>query len=216
MKNLQTYFPHTAFSIWDLFKDEKIKVFDRILAENMNQARNYQQQIYNRNYNLLLAMSFQNLPIPSALQQNLQNVISQEVEGFFERPVINTQRFKNLVQEVIKWKVPLNKEKVALLAANKLYEMIVQFEADNSKTDLLEKMDSILTCLEDLKISPRLNEVQDVLFKIKNKLQPLWDTQETLSNGAERQRKIFSSGLILKTISKNLPIFAPESNIGIL
>jgi alpha-amylase/alpha-mannosidase (GH57 family) len=190
LKTLQIYFPHTAFSIWDLFKDEKIQVFNQVLAENMNQAKNYYQQIVNRNYNLLLAMQSQNLPVPTALKQNLQTVINQDLEGYFEKKTLNTQRLKNLVAEVRRWDVPLNKEKIALVASQKLYEMAREF-AQNDDFELLEKIQDTLTCLWEIHVRPLLNETQEVLFKLSRKLLPTWESPEKLKEEELQNRKIF-------------------------
>jgi hypothetical protein len=169
---MHEYFPENNFSIWELFKDEKIKVFNKILAGNMAQAKNFYEQIYNRNYNLLTAMHLQDLPVPPALQQNIQTVISQDLEDFFETNSTNTIRLTNIAQDVEEWQVQLNKDKIGLSAGKLLLHLVEKFSEDVTEIEPLEKFATILPTIRKLGIHAPQNQIQDLLFKIGKRRLP--------------------------------------------
>jgi len=179
---MHKYFPENNFSIWELFKDEKIKVFNQILEENMLQAKNYYQQIFNRNYNLLTAMHLQNLPVPASLQQNIQTVISQDFEDFFETKSSNTIRLMNLAQDVEEWNVTLNKEKISLSAGALLLTFVEHFRNYANEIEPLEKFAIILPTLRKLGIHVPQSQIQDLLFKLGKRWLPEWEKMPKLVN----------------------------------
>ncbi|NJL13368.1 MAG: DUF3536 domain-containing protein [Microscillaceae bacterium] len=80
---MQIYFPSKNFSFWELFKDEKIKVINKILAGNLQQAREAYREIYDQNYSLMNVIQSAHLKIPPTLRQNLEMVINHELQAFF-------------------------------------------------------------------------------------------------------------------------------------
>jgi alpha-amylase/alpha-mannosidase (GH57 family) len=174
LKLMHDYFPETNFSIWDLFKDEKIKVFNKILSENLIQAKNFYQQIYNRNYNLLTAMQLQGLILPAPLLQNMQTVISQEMEDFFDSKSTNTIRLMNLAQDVEEWHVQLNKGKIGLSAGLLLLSLAERFSQDPTDIEPLEKFAIILPTIRKLGIHAPQSQIQDLMFKLGKRWLPEW------------------------------------------
>ncbi|TAE10335.1 MAG: DUF3536 domain-containing protein [Bacteroidetes bacterium] len=182
LKIMHDYFPENNFSIWELFKDEKIKIFNQILAENMTQAKNFYQQIYNRNYNLLTAMHLQNLPVPPALQQNIQTVIAQDFEDFFISKSTNTIRLMNIAQDVEEWGVQIDKAKIGLHAGALLLTLAEKFSEDPTDIEPLEKFAIILPTVRKLGIHAPQNQLQDLLFKLGKRWLPEWQKMPELVN----------------------------------
>jgi hypothetical protein len=182
LKIMHDYFPENNFSIWELFKDEKIKIFNQILAENMIQAKNFYQQIYNRNYNLLTAMHLQSLPVPPALQQNIQTVIAQDFEDFFISKSTNTIRLMNIAQDVEEWGVQIDKAKIGLHAGALLLTLAEKFSEDPTDIEPLEKFAIILPTVRKLGIHAPQNQLQDLLFKLGKRWLPEWQKMPELVN----------------------------------
>ncbi|MDX2302132.1 MAG: DUF3536 domain-containing protein [Microscillaceae bacterium] len=174
LQTMKQYFPGDNFSIWDLFKDERIKVINEILAKSLDEAKSAYEAIFDRNYNLINVMRSANMQIPAIFKQNLDIVINNDIQEFFQSNSWDTSRLKNLVQEVEKWQVPLNYAKISHVAEKKLYDLISSYYEDNTRIHLIHQMNEILDCLSILGIQPDLNEIQNLVFKISRKLMPYW------------------------------------------
>jgi alpha-amylase/alpha-mannosidase (GH57 family) len=191
LKVIQTYFPTNTFSILELFKDEKIKVLNQILEKNVQQARNTYSQIYERDYNILNLMRTRHLPVPKLLKRNLEIVINAEIEQFFEEKSLDTQRLKNLADEVTLWNVPLNTEQIALLASKRLKELTHFYFLDTSQTRLLLRISEILTSLKKIKIQPSISEMQNILFRTSKIVLPDWNIEIKTNPKLEIDKRIF-------------------------
>ncbi len=173
---MQTYFPSKNFSIWDLFKDERIKVLNQILSSSMDDAEDAYHNIYDRNYNLMNVMRSANLPIPPMLRQNLEIVINKDIEGFFNVTSSHPDRLHNLVNEVGKWSVSLNHAKISHVAEHNLYERIQNYyHQEPENFELIHHLNRILECLYSLSIYPDLNEIQNLVFRMSHEFIPQWN-----------------------------------------
>ena len=206
---MKAYFPGSNFSIWDLFKDERIKVINEILAKSLDEAKDAYEAIFDRNYNLINVMRSANMQIPPIFKQNLDIVINNDIQDFFMSETFDTQKLKNLVQEVEKWKVPLNHAKIAHEAEKRLYELISNYYEDNTRIHLIHQMNEILDCLNVLGIQPDLNEIQNLVFKISKKLMPYWGSIsarfEKFSEMLNAFRRL-SELINLEPVSEGLPV----------
>lgn len=171
---MRQYFKAKNFSIWELFKDEQIKVLNTILKDNLEQAEEFYETIYNRNYNILNIMRNANLTTPNRLKQNMDMVINNQIEDFFEQHSKDVEKLKHLCTEVEKWNVILDDNKIALLAADTLHDMMLEFYRNTSKIDVLEKIHGILSLLERIKISPNYNRLQTFTFHMAKRFMPVW------------------------------------------
>jgi hypothetical protein len=123
---------------------------------------------------LLTAMQMQNMPLPTALLQNMQTVISQDFEDFFESKSVNTLRLLNLAQDVEEWNVQLNKGKIGLSASVLLLSLTERFSQDPTDIEPLEKFSIILPTIRKLGIHAPQNQIQDILFKLGKRWLPEW------------------------------------------
>lgn len=180
---MREYFPSKNFSIWDLFKDERAKVLNKILGSSLKAAENTYQTIYEKNYNLMNVMHSANLQIPNILKQNLDIVINKSLEAFFSSGSLNTNRLLNLARDVKKWNIPLNQERIALVAEVRLHELISEYYMNTTQLELLRKVNEILMCLNGLHVDLNLNEIQNLVLRMVRKLIPTWREDMKVDNG---------------------------------
>jgi alpha-amylase/alpha-mannosidase (GH57 family) len=185
---MQNYFPAKNFSILELFKDEKIKVLNKILAESLAEAEISYQKIYDQNYNILALMRNQGLTIPPALKQNFDMVINQEIEAFFERKSLDSQKLLHLANEAERWSVPLNYQKITHVASARLLELAKLFAQDLTQMRYLRRISDFLLYLKRLQIHPTLIELQNEMFNLSKKILPAWKQEVLLK--PERQKDI--------------------------
>lgn len=200
---MQVYFKSKNFSIWELFRDERIKVLNQILQVGIVSVEESYQKIFNGNYNIINAMRSVGLKIPPILKQNLDVVVNTDLENFFSKRSTNTKRLKDLCEEVEKWQVPLDTQKIAFVASQSISELVERWAIglivrtpdsshahqtinsverqtykDNEKVDMLVKINEMIQLLQKMKITLQLNETQNTLFKISKRLIPAWNGVE--------------------------------------
>ncbi len=175
---MQIYFPSKNFSIWELFKDEKIKVLQKILKSNLEQAQSSYKEIYDQSYPLMNVMQSAGLQLPPVLRQNLDIVINNELYLFFEeadKP--NPKKLLDLVKEVHKWNIQLSKERIAYIAALKIRTWIESYLKEPQDLKMQKKLVDVITYLHGLEIYPMLTEIQNMVFKASKELIPSWFVQ---------------------------------------
>ena len=178
---MQTYFKSRNFSFFEMFRDEQIKVLDEILKDSLSEAARAYREIYYRNYNLLNVMRSAKMHIPDPFRRNIEIVINHELKQLFKAHLVNIERLKHLTKQVEKWDVPLEKELMGYLATQKMNQLIKEYAEVGNGDDLLNNILQTLLHLKSIGISPRLNVLQNEVFKLCQSQLPFWS--KTLFDG---------------------------------
>lgn len=161
---MQTYFGPDKFSLWSLFKDEQRKVLIQIIQKDLQQAEDAYRNILNRNYNIMIVLKKNQLPVPEILKRNLETVINSDIRQIFENGKINISKLDKLAQDCITWNIALDKESISFTASNKVMEMIKQLQFSDDELKNLDLLLRVLAILEDLKLDLDLWEIQNSYF----------------------------------------------------
>ena len=86
---MQTYFGPEKYTIWQLFQDEKRKVFNLITYQSMRDLENSLRRIYNRDYPLVMALANNDTPIPTAYRTTFEYILNADLIRCFESERIN-------------------------------------------------------------------------------------------------------------------------------
>ncbi len=78
---MQEYFGGEKFSIWHLFKDEKRKVFDEIVAKYLGKIDAELKQIYDQDYQLVNALANEKYPVPEIYLHTFAYVFNAELKN---------------------------------------------------------------------------------------------------------------------------------------
>ncbi|MGI9545012.1 MAG: DUF3536 domain-containing protein [Cyclobacteriaceae bacterium] len=179
MDVMQRYFKSRNFSFFEMFRDEQIKVLQNILESSLAEAAAAYREIYDRNYNVLNVIRSSQMPLPDALRKTIETVINHELKQLFKAPVVNIERLEHLTRQVEKWQVPLEEELMAFLATQKLNHLISEYKESGERDDLLLNILQTLAHLKGINITPRLNDLQNEVFKLCQAQLPFWS--KTLS-----------------------------------
>jgi alpha-amylase/alpha-mannosidase (GH57 family) len=174
LQMMQIYFPSKNFSIWELFKDEKIKVLEKILENNLEQAQGAYRDIYDQSYPLMNVMQSAGLKIPPTLRQNLNMVINNEINTFFEETNLQPKKLQDLVKEVNKWDILLNKERIEHTSALRLKDWVEDYLQNAEDKKMQQYIIETIAHLHGLEIYPDWNEIQNLIFKASKDLIPKW------------------------------------------
>ncbi|NBP70767.1 MAG: DUF3536 domain-containing protein, partial [Cytophagia bacterium] len=103
---MQQYFGPEKYTIWQLFQDEKRKVFSQITQQSMNDLEDSLRKIYNRDYPLVTALANNDIPIPNAYRTTFEYVLNADLLKCFQEK-INIKEFERITGELTKWNLQI-------------------------------------------------------------------------------------------------------------
>jgi alpha-amylase/alpha-mannosidase (GH57 family) len=165
-----------SFSFFNLFKDEQMKLLRFVISDLERQALNSYDRIYNSSYTMLNLMRGRNLMIPPMLQRNLETVFQFKLEQMLNvnNKSFSLGRLKRYAVEVRRWDAKFNNERLAYQATTFINYQIAHFQEWNNQADWARRAFEFLETLHAINIRPRINKLQDFVFRlaIENHLDP--------------------------------------------
>ncbi len=178
MDIMKQYFSGSSFSFFELFKDTRTEVLNKILKSNMEDAARAYRSIYNRSYNLLNVMKSANLQAHPMLRRNMEMVLNFELHEVLADGKTDLKKVRRVVEEIKKWEIPLEKSTLAFEATNKLNHIFQKFAEDPTVTKPLVDLTLLLALLREIEIPFGLNKLQDQMFHLGQELLPTWAKSE--------------------------------------
>ncbi len=151
LRILQLYFGPQKYSINTLFKDEKIKILNQILNENLDSASVMLRGIYKDNYHLMNTLLQNNLPVTQQYREIVQYILNEDLRNFLSQELLSIAELKRIVSEFKKWNVRLEDKKAMQLEVNNsIYNAIVRLRADYTNTKRMKQLNEIFEQLKQL------------------------------------------------------------------
>lgn len=168
---MQIYFGQEKYTIWELFQDEKRKVFQLITMQSMLDLENSLRRIYNRDYPLLNALANNDTPIPNAYRTTFEYILNADLIRCFQSDRINIREVERIMGELAKWKFEIEDSgKLERMAGESIYKELRRIHAEGSRSKRLEKLNRLLPLLKKFRISPNLHKSQNLYFEISRSL----------------------------------------------
>ena len=164
---MQTYFGPEKYTIWQLFQDEKRKVFNLITYQSMRDLENSLRRIYNRDYPLVMALANNDAPIPNAYRTTFEYILNADLIRSFESERINIRQVERIMNELVLWKLNVEDTgKLERLVGESVFKEVkrISAEADNHKR--VEKLNRLFPLLRKFNINPNLYKSQNLYFEI--------------------------------------------------
>ena len=169
---MQTYFGPDKYTIWQLFQDEKRKVFNLITYQSMRDLENSLRRIYNRDYPLVMALANSDTPIPTAYLTAFEYILNADLIRCFESERINMLQVERIMNEMVKWKLKIEDTgKAARLAGESIFKELRRISTDGDNHKRIERLNRLFPLLLKFNLKPSLYKSQNLYFEIsiKNK-----------------------------------------------
>ena len=170
---MQTYFGPEKYTIWQLFQDEKRKVFNLITYHSMRDLENSLRRIYNRDYPLVMALANSDTPIPTAYLTAFEYILNADLIRCFESERINVLQVERIMNEMVKWKLKIEDTgKAARLAGESIFKELKRISTDGDNHKRIERLNRLFPLLSKFNLKPSLYKSQNLYFEIsiKNKV----------------------------------------------
>jgi alpha-amylase/alpha-mannosidase (GH57 family) len=155
---MQFYFGPQKFSINTLFKDEKIKILNKILNKNLDSASVMLRRIYKDNYHLMNTLLQNDLPVTLQYKEIVQYVLNVDLANFFRQELLAIDELTRIASEFVKWNVRIEDKKAIQLEANSsIYNALLRLKADDMNIDRMKRVNGILEHMKLMGLEPEKN-----------------------------------------------------------
>ncbi|HKZ38231.1 MAG TPA: DUF3536 domain-containing protein, partial [Chryseolinea sp.] len=174
---MQVYFGPEKYTIWQLFQDEKRKVFDLITFQSMRDLENSLRRIYNRDYPLVMALANNDAPIPNAYRTTFEYILNADLIRCFHSERINIRQVERITHELVKWRLSIeDKDQLERLVGESIIKELKRFSQEGDNYTRLERLNRLFPLLNQLDLSPNLYKSQNMYFEI-SKVSRLYEGQ---------------------------------------
>jgi len=164
---MQTYFGPEKYTIWQLFQDEKRKVFDLITRQSMRDLEESLRRIYNRDYPLVNALANNDTPIPNAYRTTFEYILNADLVRCFQTDKINIRQVERIVQELVKWELNIEDTgKIERLTGESIFKELKRISAEGDNAKRVERLNRLFPLLRRFGINPTLYKSQNLYFEI--------------------------------------------------
>ena len=184
---MQTYFGPEKYTIWQLFQDEKRKVFNFITYQSMLDLEDSLRRIYNRDYPLVMALANNGIPIPNAYKTSFEYILNADLLNCFQSEKINIRMVERVMTELVKWDLRIEDPgKVERLAGESIFKELKRIAAERESLKRIERLNRLFPLLIKFNMRPNLYRSQNLYFEISkdntdnDSRSPEWLRQFTL------------------------------------
>ena len=164
---MQTYFGPEKYTIWELFQDEKRKVFNFITYQSMLDLEDSLRRIYNRDYPLVMALSNNGIPIPNAYRTSFEYILNADLIKCFQTEKINIRIVERVMTELVKWDLRIEDPgKVERLAGESIFKELKRLANERDSMKRIERLNRLFPLMEKFKLRPNLYRSQNLYFEI--------------------------------------------------
>jgi hypothetical protein len=164
---MQTYFGPEKYTIWQLFQDEKRKVFNLITEQSMRDLEESLRRIYNRDYPLVNALAGNEIPIPNAYRTTFEYILNADLLRSFQPDKINIHQIERSMSEMVKWELSIeDTDKVERLAGESIFKELKRIAGDGDNPRRIERLNRLFPLLKKFNIKPNLSKSQNLYFEI--------------------------------------------------
>jgi alpha-amylase/alpha-mannosidase (GH57 family) len=167
---MQTYFGPEKYTIWQLFQDEKRKVFNFITYQSMLDLEDSLRRIYNRDYPLVMALANNGIPIPNAYRTTFEYILNADLLKCFQTEKINIRMVERVMTELAKWDLRMEDPgKVEHLAGESIFKELKRLSSEGESLKRIERLNRLFPLLIKFNLRPNLYKSQNLYFEISRR-----------------------------------------------
>lgn len=165
-KLMNNYFADNTYSLFHLFKDEQRKILDKIMQITYDGIEASYRQIYDNNYSIMSFYKSLNIPLPKSILASASNILESDLKKVFESEEINIDKLENIINDIRRWSIDLDKKALKYVAGNWIYNALDQVNQDTDNIHQLQKIEQVLALLSSLDITLKFWKAQNIYFEI--------------------------------------------------
>jgi hypothetical protein len=167
---LDRYLGNHNCSLWHVFRDEQRKILKLILTSTLREIDTSLRQLNEHHYPIMLAMKEIGIPLPQVFLSTFSFIFNTDIKNILKSEQIDMERLQDLVKEVKRWSLNLDKTTLGFIASRKINLLIENFNKNPQDADILKSLETFFKTLQPLSLPLRIWEAQNIYFAVKNEL----------------------------------------------
>jgi alpha-amylase/alpha-mannosidase (GH57 family) len=168
---MQMYFGPEKYTIWQLFQDEKRKVFNFITQQSMLDLEESLRRIYNRDYPLVMGLSHNGIPIPNAYRTTFEYILNVDLIKCFQTDKINIRQVERIMSEMVKWDLRIEDAgKVERFAGESIFKELKRIAEEGDSYKRVERLNRLFPLMIRFNLKPNLYRSQNLYFEISEEI----------------------------------------------
>jgi hypothetical protein len=163
---MEKHFHAHNYSLWYLFRDERRKVWNRILESALVEVQGAFRQVYDHHYPIMQAMREQRTPIPKVFLTTAEFTINADLRDAIEAQEPDQDRLQDMVAAVKRWGFEADKTTLGFVASRRIRLLMEAFSDMPEDSSPLKAIDILLRALDPLSLEYDLLKAQNLLFLI--------------------------------------------------
>jgi hypothetical protein len=166
---MEDYFGPKRYSIFHLSKDEQRRVISQIMQATLQEIENSFRQIYEHNYHMMNLMNNAQAPLPTVFKTTVEFILNADLRKLFEEDHLNLDDLQRLTEEVERWSVKLDPDRVGYVITKKMDALMKQFAYNPRNTERLRYILEIFKLLKKLPLDLDIWMIQNLYFFVGDK-----------------------------------------------
>jgi hypothetical protein len=158
-------FGDAHYTLSSLFRDERRKVLDVILASSLREAEALYRQIYERRAPMMRFLTNLHIPLPKALGAAAEFVLNGNLRATLEEQDINPERVRSVLQTASLEGVVIDAATLEFGFRRNLERMAERLVADAGETNV-KRLQNATSILPSLPFSVDLWKVQNIYYAL--------------------------------------------------
>ncbi|HCW07241.1 MAG TPA: glycoside hydrolase [Cytophagales bacterium] len=195
---MQSYFGSEKYTIWQLFSDEKRKVLELIAKESLFELENSLRKSYNSDYQLITALSNNDIPIPNAYRTAFEYVLNADLTNCFLSDRINIKAMERISSELDRWSLKIEDlDKLSKLAGESIFKELKRIASERENVKRIQRLNRMFPLLKKFGLKPNLHKSQNYYFQISREARKTDNEDEIQWN---EQLKLLGENLNVKVL----------------
>jgi alpha-amylase/alpha-mannosidase (GH57 family) len=191
---LQQYFGPEKFTIWQLFKEEKQRIINKITEKNLLSVEASFRKIYENNYQLMSGLLVSNVAIPEAFKSAVQYILNIDLKNFFMGDSLAINELKRILNEFQKWSIGFSDESAFKLAASERINFELKtIDSGGMTLGKMQSLNEVLHILNHMKVKPNVWKSQTLYFDLLKQ----FDSRQRPYPNAEWKKEFLKLGDLL-------------------
>jgi alpha-amylase/alpha-mannosidase (GH57 family) len=178
---LDKHFGASTYSLMSLFRDERQKILDRILATTLQEVETIYRQIYDNHVPLIRFFKNLGIPAPRPLYLAAELVLNASLRRAFEQEELYPDLINTFWQEAEVEGISLDTETLEYTLRKSLERMAHRLLVDPAGLGLLQRLETGMALLDSLPVQVNLWTVQNICYDLLESVYP--EVQEKAEGG---------------------------------
>ena len=180
---MDKHFGTHSYSLINLFTDEKRKILNQIINENMQESITSYQSMYDKMRPLMEFVQDTRMPVPAIFMTAAQPALHEALKTAITQDEIDTDNIQRIIAQIRKWNVTTDSEEMEYFMRRHAEKLTRALADDPSDLKLMAKVQKFMDMKNEIPVNIVLWQVQNDYYVLAKTVYP--DYLEKAKGGDE-------------------------------